>query len=109
MNRIVSFICLLLLLLVIGCASLTEGGKNVQIVTKQEAPQNCKLIGDIAIGEVYDGSTSIADTMVAMSIGQLKVKMRNQAAEKGANFLVIDTIERKSDGYAGTGRAYLCK
>jgi hypothetical protein len=108
MKILISFTLLSFLLLISGCASLTEAGKNVQIVTKQEAPSNCKLIGDVAIGEVYDGSTSIVDTMTARSIGQLKIKMRNQAAQKGANYLVIDTIERK-DGYAGTGRAYLCK
>ena len=89
----------------IACATLSEKGKLVKYVTKQEAPKECKLIAEIEVGGL--------GSLGAASVGQLKIKMRNETGEKGGSFLVIDTIEAASSGksgtsYSGTGRAYNC-
>ena len=96
--------CVSLTLFYISCASLSEGGKKVQYLTKQEAGPEYELIGEVNVGQ---GLMS----MGAFSVEDVKIKMRNQTAEMGGDLLVIDTIESHNnpDGsrrYSGTGRAY---
>ena len=93
---------LVLTLLCVSCVSLTEGGKTVNYVTKQEAPAECELVSEVDTG--YSPAGSVAD---------VKVLLRNATAEAGGNFLVIDTFEKgyNSSGgqyYLGNGRAYEC-
>ena len=104
MKKVLGLILLVLLLGVFSsCASsLTAKGKSVKYVTKSEAPSNCKEIGEVEIGFPKAVSTSDA-----------KVMLRNETAEKGGNFLVIDTIEvHYNDSgkyYEAGGRAYKCE
>jgi uncharacterized protein DUF4156 len=85
-----------------SCASLSEAGKGVKYATKAEAPSNCTELGEVTDGFMGSGS-----------IGDVKISMRNNTAEMGGNFLVIDTIEKGynnngSTYYKGSGRAYKC-
>ncbi len=97
-------IFMVLIFLGISCASLTERGKKVKYVTKQEADSGCEELGEVVVGEGL--------SMGEINISQLKIQMRNKTAEMGGNFLVIDTIDKNSNGksyyYSGTGRAYKC-
>jgi hypothetical protein len=104
MKKVLSLILIILLLgMFSSCSSsLTAKGKSVKYATKSEAPSNCKEIGEVEIGFPK-----------AISASDAKVKLRNETAEKGGNFLVIDTIEVNYNNsgkyYEGSGRAYICE
>ena len=101
------FILILLSLLASGCIALTPGGTNVKYVTKAEAPKDCKLLGEVDVGAGAEGFGPQPTNM-----RDLKILMRNKAAELGANFLVIDHSDsenrEQSTTYSGSGRAYQC-
>ena len=101
------FICVFLGLLVSGCISLTPGGTHVKYVTKAEAPNTCKLLGEVDVGPGTAGFGPQPTT-----IQDAKILMRNKAAEQGGNFLVIDALDSESGDngnvYSGSGRSYLC-
>ncbi|MBP8082954.1 MAG: hypothetical protein KAZ87_07105 [Spirochaetes bacterium] len=95
---------MLLLLYANACVStsLTENGKKVQLLKKEEAPKEYQLIDDIATSGI--GEADI--------IG-VKNNPRNKTAELGGDLIVVDTIKMHSeDGrtwYTGNGRAYKLK
>lgn len=94
---------ILILLTVVGCFSttLTEQGKKVQLLMKEEAPKEYQLINDIA-------TTGLGESDI---IG-VKNNLRNKTAELGGNLVVVDTIEMHSGEatyYTGNGRAYKLK
>ena len=100
----------------LSCSSLSEKGKLVTYVMKQETPKGCKLVHKVEVGR--------GNALATSTVNQLKTKMRNETGDKGGNFLVIDAIDslkpfesnlplrRKGKGsgisYAGIGRAYQC-
>ena len=92
---------LCLLLTVSSCASLTEQGKNVQYAYRDETPNisSCKPL------PLTFGSSKLIQSDVIND-------MRNDVAEHGGNFLIIDTMSIVSGGsggyYSGTGRGYIC-
>jgi len=77
---------------------LTPEGEKVIVFMHEEAPE-----GAIYIGEVQ--SKSLPNLL------SVKNNLRNKAAQKGGNLLVIDTIqpdifEGRTFGYCGYGRVY---
>jgi hypothetical protein len=83
--------------------TLTEAGKTVKYVTKQEATSGCKELGEVTVGKESFG-------MPPTSIEEVKVRMQNKTAEMGGNFLVIDAITSFGNvEFSGSGRAYKCK
>ena len=94
----------LLLLCATACLStkLTEKGKTVQLLMKEEAPKEYQLINDIA-------TTGLGESDI---IG-VKNNLRNKTAELGGDLVVVDTIEmHNGEGgtyYTGNGRAYKLK
>jgi hypothetical protein len=77
----------------------------VKYVTKTEAPQFCKKIGEVSVGSIIP----------LLDMESVKNSMRNKTADMGGNYLVIDEIKTipaptpgASTGYAGSGRAYKC-
>ena len=94
------------LLAVIGlssCAGLSTQGEKIRYVTKEEAPKDCKEIGDVTVGRIIN----------LYSMKDVKNAMRNETAKMGGNFLVIDQTNYIPNpnglgGYEGTGRAYQC-
>ncbi len=98
---------ILFLALLTACKtlSLTEKGAKVNYYTKQEPPANCKQL-PATINSKYNYDQIIMTNT-----------MRNDVAEAGGNFLVIDTIvltQKPSVGdmihteYEGTGRGFVC-
>jgi hypothetical protein len=74
-----------------GCGvTLTDAGKGVQLM-KSDPPGGCKEIGSLE-GE---GNTDVEAA---------KNDIRNKAAQKGANYVRMETI----DGPYVTGTAYQC-
>ena len=89
------------LLIASSCAStLSSKGQNVKYITKQEAPDNCKQMP-----QTFESSFDLR-------MSDVIINMRNEVAEHGGNFLVIDTMNFISGGsggyYSGTGRGYIC-
>jgi len=83
--------------------TLTEGGKNVRYVVKEEAAKDCQELGEVSVGNESFG-------MPPTSIEEVKTRMRNKTAEMGGNFLVIDAISSLANvEFKGSGRAYKCK
>jgi hypothetical protein len=83
---------LLWLVLTIGCSpvALTEAGKNVRTITS-DPPATCE-----DIGTVYGRGDS----------EEIKNGMRNEAAEKGANYVRMETYNPMTAG--GSGTAFRC-
>ncbi|MDA3900308.1 MAG: hypothetical protein PF637_07290 [Spirochaetes bacterium] len=106
MKKQYTIIIFLMLLTFAGCfsAQLREG-TNVDYVTKQEAPSDCKKIGEVELDlSKLEGAVSASDVIV---------KLRNKTGQIGGDFLVVDAIEAHRDNsgryYSGFGRAYKCK
>lgn len=85
----------------VNCASLSEGGKQVRYVTKEEAPKECKMLPEtVAVNYAFNQE-------------QMIINMRNDVAEKGGNYLVVDTmagVANQNGGvhWSGTGRGFNC-
>lgn len=80
-----------------GCAAtLTAAGMKVK-ATKTAPPPECTEIGDVSAG--YEGSPEA-----------IRNELRNKAAEKGANYLVINEIISSGmyNLLVGSGTAYHC-
>jgi len=94
----------LALLVLSACSSLSSGGARVRYYTKAEPPRECRYIEDVSAGTGFS----------LFSQQAVKNSLRNQTAEAGGNFLVIDDIiavpnaDGGAGGYAGTGRAMWC-
>ncbi len=79
----------------VGCggSTLTQSGAQVKLM-KADPPPACKEVGGVSsytIGPSYQEKN--------------KTKLRNEAAEKGANYVRLE--QNDSDGNAA-GTAYLC-
>ena len=77
----------------VGGIQLTERGSAVQHVTQAQMPGGCRLVGDVAIGLPPDAARPRTEE-------QLSMLMRNKAGEMGANHVVTETSEQRTD--AGT-------
>ncbi len=91
-----------------GCGSevaLTPAGHHVVEVSEADLPDNCTLLGDVAIGWPPDAARPRTQK-------QLVLLMRNKTAEQGGNHVVLDSAqERHENGhpyYVGRARAYDC-
>ena len=96
--------------LLFGCVAISAHGDHVQYVTHSEAPAACKLLGEVDVG-----ASNSKFQQLPSDIYETKILMRNQCAEMGGNFLVIDAILTASTGHSGpnstfvgSGRAYQC-
>jgi hypothetical protein len=99
-----------------SCVGLNEAAQNVKYSTKSEASKDCKEIGEVSVGSI----------LPLYTIESVKNAMRNKTTEMGGNFLVVDEIKgvpsvssvsnvaggagsyTSTNGYTGSGRAYLC-
>jgi hypothetical protein len=78
-----------------GCgASLSEAGRGVKVM-KADPPQGCVEVGSV------DGSAKGPD-----HVERAKNAMRNEAAERGANYVRLETLNTEDGEAAGT--AYKC-
>lgn len=97
-----------LVVALMGCSGgiqLTERGTGVQQVTQAQMPGGCRLVGDVAIGLPPDAARPRTEEQLAML-------MRNKAGEMGANYVVTETSEQRTEGgtdhWVGRGVAYTC-
>lgn len=90
-------VILLAAVVLTGCASLSEAGKQVEVVN--ESPKGCTELGELTSGTIAS-KPSTADVLN---------DLRNQAAEMGGTVLVKDSIGATGiGGYSGSGRAFKC-
>ena len=91
--RMFVFVLLISLLVSLSaCAvALTPGGQRVKLM-KSDPPGNCTEIGTVT------GSSSVGN------VEKAKTKMRNNAAEKGANYVRFETF----NGVTVGGTAFRC-
>ena len=91
-----------LLILIFSCASLNKKGELVEYKIGGDPPEGSKYLGDISAGIGF----SLFSQMDVIN------SLRNQAAEMGGNYLIINDItaipnaEGGYGGYSGTGRVY---
>ena len=81
----------------------SEAAMNVKVLVKSEPVSGCKELGDVTTGNDWMGN-----------VEDVKTYLRNAAAERGANVLTVDVIEKEKTGgstalYKGSGRAFLCQ
>jgi pyruvate/2-oxoglutarate dehydrogenase complex dihydrolipoamide dehydrogenase (E3) component len=108
----------------VSCAStgtLNPGAANINVVANQNAPKGCQLRGQVSVSktDIYGPSHKVVQNE------QLDM-LRNQAAQLGANFIVLTNhktkyyhhpkyiisqgkAQRELDAHALSGNAYLCK
>jgi hypothetical protein len=86
----------LLLVMLAGCGgSLSEAGAGVKII-HGEAPPNCTEVGPV-VGSLYRRDR----------VELAKNKMRNEAAEKGANCVRLEGVNG-AYGSSANGTAFKC-
>jgi len=84
-------------LLAFGCSATTAGGKNVR-VQKANPPNSCEEISIITASASNTGN----DDQSARD------QLRDRAAERGANYVRLDTLGGSSTIKEYTGTAYKC-
>lgn len=92
----------------IGCATgitLTDRGTRVTALSQADMPGGCRLVGDVTIGMPPDAARPRTEE-------QLQILMRNKAGEMGANHVVTEFSEQRTEAgavhYVGRGIAYAC-
>jgi len=97
-----------LVLALVGCTSgiqLTDRGTAVEPMTQAQMPGGCRLVGDVAIGLPPDAARPRTEE-------QLSMLMRNKAGEMGANRVITEMSEQRTDAgtdhWVGRGVAYYC-
>ena len=91
-----------LALLAVGCGkeALTPAAQNV-VVQKSDAPDGCTEVGFVTeFGSNFNGKEmhEVART-----------KLRNRAAEKGGNYLRLESVIEDGNGVKYTGTVYDCR
>ena len=92
----------------VGCFSLSPGAKTVQFVVKADPPKGCQLVGSV---DTKSGSAGL--TISILYEDDVHTILRNKVAERGGNFLVIDSITNAPDDdgtlvFNGAGRGFRC-
>lgn len=79
---------------------LTATGSSVKLLVKAEPSAGCKEIGAVTTGNNWFRENE-----------HVNIQLRNLGAEKGANVVTLDVIEKdtQSNLYKGSGRAFSCQ
>jgi hypothetical protein len=88
---------------VVGCVTLSEEGRNVTVVSKENRwvlSEHCTLIGDETITNI-DGNNS------GLTVFEWENELRNRAAAKGATHLYWEHLPRLN-GAISKGYLYRC-
>lgn len=92
-------------LLVGGCVTdLVRGAESVRITTNADVVKACKYIGAVRAKDRMNGGVLGEDTARENTDRRLK----NQAAEMGANVVHLQMADYGYFGASGQGEAYLC-
>jgi hypothetical protein len=94
------------LLLPLGCmtTTLTPEGAKVRVTSNPEAVKGCKLVGEVTGNDHMNGgvASGIAEE-------QANRRLKNAAAEKGANVVLVTSSSTGHNGSAQRGEAYRCE
>lgn len=94
------FILMIGLLGAVACASktrLTDDGRKVKIVPKAQIPSDCEILGGVK-GMNNEGSEELA-----------RVDLRNNTADMGAQYAIVQEVVPNGSEYTINGLAYKCK
>jgi hypothetical protein len=69
----------------------------VKIIVKAEPDKACKELGDVDTGNDWLKNESL-----------VKIMLRNQGGEKGANVVTLDVLKSDGNLVGGSGRAFKC-
>lgn len=83
------------LVTLLSCTSNELSQKGATVVVVKSEPPLCEYLGTVNSDPGVDVDTA-------------NNQMRNQAAKRGANTIVLDAITRKDDDIIHNGRAYKC-
>lgn len=94
------------LLVAAACVTtkLTPEGERVRVTSNAEAAKGCRLIGDIDASDRMNGGAM--GQMAAEENTQRRLK--NKAAEMGANLVLLTTSTTGTSGSRARGEAYSC-
>lgn len=87
-----------------ACATLTPSGARVRITTNPETIRGCEFVGEVVGKDRMWGGTG--GQGVAQDNAEIRVK--NQAAEMGANVVFLNTATTNTSGSRQRGEAYRC-
>ena len=76
---------------------LTPAAIDVRMLIKSEPDSTCKELGDTNTGNDWFRDEAA-----------VKVTLRNQAAELGANVATLDVLKQSGSLLGGSGRAFKC-
>jgi hypothetical protein len=102
MRRLISLVGLALLG---GCASMTPAGEQVRVTTNPEIVKGCEYLGEV----------KGADHMWGGAFGQgaaeknAHKRLKNNAAEMGADTVLLATDHTGFSGSVKRGEAYRCR
>ena len=103
MNRIIFLVAALFG----GCAAIPLAPEAKKVEIAQEAPKNCKKLGDVVgtQGNLFTGDhTSNKNLMIGA-----RNDLRNQAHKLGGNLVVIENTNNATSNTTLVGAAYLCE
>ncbi|MFC1669137.1 DUF4156 domain-containing protein [Spirochaetota bacterium] len=99
---------LFVMIFVVGCVTgakkLTQLGEKVKI-SKQEPPSGCKEIGSVTGDSIAFGSHY---NSIGENVKLAKIRLRNNAAAEGANYVVLETNNQRDKQVTLGGTAYKC-
>lgn len=77
---------------------LSPAAANVKLIVKAEPSIGCKEVGAVTTGNNWFRENE-----------HVNIQLRNLGAEKGANVVTLDVIEKEGNLYKGSGRAFSCQ
>lgn len=83
-----------------GCVQtpvLSPAANDVRLIIKAEPEKACKELGDVTTGNDWFRNE-----------GDVKIVLRNKAAESGANVATLDVLKSDRNLVGGSGRAFKC-
>ncbi len=84
----------------VGCVQtpvLSPAAADVRLLVKAEPGATCKELGDVS-----------TDNDWLRNEGDVKIRLRNKAAEMGANVATLDVLKSSGNLVGGSGRAFKC-
>lgn len=83
---------------------LTERGEQVRVTTNNEVVRGCKYIGEVKASDRMNGGAFGQDAAEENTDRRIK----NAAAEKGADTVLLSRADKSGLGASARGEAYFC-
>lgn len=89
-------------LILASCASLSTEGEKVRTTNHGESVKGCKFIDQI------EESTNLSGTGAIKAKEDLRIRLRNRAAEVGGDVVLLQDLDQSYTGFKMTGDVYKC-